>query len=114
WRRPRAAGRQPRAHEKIPAGRGMSATVPRSRSGWWFAPLSVAAAVAALTVVPADDPPAKNPPAADVRELMRAATALENVLFRDVVRAATGFEIIEVRSRDPVDRAMLNHLSAAA
>ncbi|MES2705209.1 MAG: hypothetical protein V4726_01285 [Verrucomicrobiota bacterium] len=72
-------------------------------------------------VLPAGDPPAPAPPATappdrtrQIQELMETSESLDGVLFRDVVKAATGYAVLPVDAPSPADTALLDHLAKAA
>lgn len=49
-----------------------------------------------------------------VRAAMEASASLEGVPFREVVKAATGRDILPVKPEAPEDRALLDHVAKAA
>lgn len=71
----------------------------------------------AQTLSPPAAPPAPTPPAdrsTQIQALMETSKSLEGVLFRDVVKAATGHEVIAVDTESAADQALLDHLAKAA
>lgn len=68
----------------------------------------------ASPAIPEASPPAAADRSVQIQALMETSRSMKGVPFRDVVKAATGFEILAVDPKSPADAALLEHVTKAS